>query len=302
MSDLLPPASIHLSGLLELGAYSHRGRQRSENEDAFSIPAVEAAESSLGTLLAVADGVGGRAHGKEASAEAVHYIQALYYAHTGSAVIEQRLGDSIAGVNALNLWARRRYDQQDSRYTTLIAAVIHHNLLFIANVGDSRAYLIKGKKQSIEPLTEDHSESAERARAGWGSAAPADENTGVLTRGIGFLADVEADLYEYTWEPGDYLVLMTDGLQGVPLPAIAEIVTAHPPQLAARELVNYANRLDGSDNSTVVIAHWQKIPNRRKSQTRYSRRWLALGVAMLAGILIGALGLFLVLYWITVGL
>ncbi|MEW5960220.1 MAG: protein phosphatase 2C domain-containing protein [Chloroflexota bacterium] len=249
------PATAHRPNRVGRGAHSDRGRQRSHNEDAYALPPPAADEAGHGTLLVVADGVGGLAGGAAASREAVHYLQALYYAQTGPDPLGDRLRECVQAVNLLNRAAQQRLGQTGQRLTTLVAAVVYHETIWVANVGDSRAYLIQTGDQQRRQLTEDHSfNQADSTQLTDSTGEP----SGAITQAIGLEEQCQVDIYRYQWRPGDRLILCSDGLACLTAPVMVQLVLHNSPQAAAEALVAQANKEDGSDNSTAVVVSWEK--------------------------------------------
>lgn len=139
--------------------------------------------------------------------------------------------------------------------TTLVGAVVLGRQLHVANIGDSRAYLLRG--DAISRLTEDHSFVTELVKLGRISEeeAIAHPQRNVVTRALGTQSTVEADFYEEAIQPGDMVILCTDGLWGeVSEEEMVQMVTQplHPKEMAG-ELVALANQRGGSDNITVIV-------------------------------------------------
>ena len=150
---------------VEVGSLSDPGQVRELNEDYFGTP--ETMEISLdlveqkGRLYAVADGMGGHAAGEVASWQAISTLFEEYYA-SPSAEIIKRMKMAIEAANA-ELHAQASLDQARAGMgTTLVAAVLQGDDLYVANVGDSRAYLVR--EQSVEQVTRDHSWLMNRSR------------------------------------------------------------------------------------------------------------------------------------------
>lgn len=247
---------------LQRACYSSPGRVRERNEDACSLPLPAADEARWGTLLAVADGVGGLPGGAEASLQAVWYLQALYYAQIGENDPAARLAACVEAVNALN-WLSERSGQENAQagLTTLVAAVAFEQKIWIANVGDSRAYLIQAATQERRQLTEDHSSRNQARKAGIMDDTTLDRlvaegqlSNSAITRAIGMGERCQVDSYRYAWAPGDCLVLCSDGLTELPESEMVAIALSQPPAEAARLLVERAVAIDGSDNATAAIA------------------------------------------------
>jgi protein phosphatase len=140
--------------------------------------------------------------------------------------------------------------------TTLTAAVLEGDVLVIGHVGDSRAYLLRDG--DLRQLTTDHSVIAELIAAGelTESEAELDPRRAMITRSIGIDSDVEVDVFDLDLQPGDRLLLCSDGLTTmVRDEAIASVLHAEPDrERAADALVQAANEAGGADNITVVIA------------------------------------------------
>lgn len=242
------------SQVIVLGSCSDCGTQREDNQDAYALPPVGVNEKDLGVLLVVTDGVGGRAEGRSASFDAAHYLQALYYAKSGATHLPERLRDCVEGVNALSQLWQRQHEQIGKHLTTLVAAVIQYETIWVANVGDSRAYLVTANGQFTQ-LTEDHSQEVQSRKSDLPRGITLPSN--MITKAIGLTMDAQVDLYHYTWQPGNQLLLCTDGLNALCPQIMVETILLNTPQTAAQKLVAKANKVDGSDNSTVILASWQ---------------------------------------------
>jgi protein phosphatase len=212
--------------------------------------------ATKGSLFLVADGMGGHRSGEIASRRAVdHVIRA--YMHDPAPDVAASLHRAIRSANA-SLYETATREQAGTRWgTTLVAAVVRGDELWVANVGDSRAYLLRDRQ--LQQLSRDHSWGGEAA-AGLG------ENwigRHVITRALGSRPQVEVDVYPpLALRPGDRIVLCTDGLTG-PLDeaTIGEIARRHPPQTAAEQLVRAANERDAPDNVSVIVV---AIPGLRR--------------------------------------
>jgi protein phosphatase len=243
--------------MIKWSSCSDPGKQRAQNEDACAFPLPGADETRLGTLLAIADGTGGLPGGGEASREAVQFVQALYYAAPTPDNLPDRLRQSVEQVNALNRLAQRQLAAEQGHLTTLVAAVIHADQIWVANVGDSRAYLVEAAGRQLVQLTEDHSGHVRNVKVGLVSPTDlASRESGVITRAIGLQNDCQVDIYHYTWSPGDRLVLCSDGLSHLTPEDMIAAALDDLPEEAARTLVASAVETDGSDNCTAVVAAW----------------------------------------------
>ena len=243
--------------MIRRACYSDPGKQSRLNEDACALPSLGVDEMRLGTLLAIADGTGGLPGGGQASQEAIHYLQALYYAAPSPDHLPDRLRQSVEEVNALNRLAQRQFGLEKGHLTTLVAAVIHKDQIWVANVGDSRAYLVQAASRQLHQLTEDHSGHVRNVKAGLVSEADqVSREAGVITRAIGLQDDCQVDIYHYTWNPGDRLVLCSDGLSGLTPELMISTTLENLPEKASQDLVARAIEADGSDNCTAVVAAW----------------------------------------------
>ncbi len=225
---------------LDIGAASHTGQVRSTNEDDFLVLSpLEAAEvHSRGRLLAVADGMGGVAGGAEASRTAVRSLAAAFLEARADAIPAQRLRLGFAAASRRVRELSQQVPALREMGTTLTAVNLIGSHLVLAHVGDSRCYLMRDGE--LTQLSTDH-------------AVREPEN--YLTRCIGGgQEESNPDVAELTIQPGDAVVLLTDGLWNV----VAEnqmlgILTSQPPQSAADSLLNAANASGGPDNSTVLV-------------------------------------------------
>ncbi|MDW8405701.1 PP2C family serine/threonine-protein phosphatase [Chloroflexus sp.] len=223
-------------------ARTDTGKRREINQDAYG-----SAEIGQGTLLVVCDGMGGHLAGEVASKLAVESIIAAF----------QPGEDPAEGLRQAFVVANQRVhaEGRGSMGTTAVAVFFWHNTLYVANVGDSRAYLVR--EGQIRQLTHDHSLIGDQVAAGLLTAeeARASNIRNIITRAIGHLSHVEVDLFREPLLPGDTIVLSTDGMHGLLTDEeIAAIASMHPLDVAARRLVDEANARGGPDNITVVIA------------------------------------------------
>ena len=215
--------------------------------------------TSHGRLYLVADGVGGADSGELASRLAVQTILHEYYQQPVTLSVVDRLLAAIDDANAAVYARSEQAAGGRGMATTLVAALIVGGHLLVANVGDSRAYLVRAG--GIRQLSRDHSFVARLVADGSITAEEARTHPrrNVITRGIGMEPDVEADT---AWEqlvPGDRIVLCTDGLdKHVDDAELAAIASQHRPDEAVRRLIALANERGGSDNITVAVIFVEK--------------------------------------------
>lgn len=240
---------------VKFGAKTDLGRIRENNEDKFDFfePEDLAVLATKGSFYGVADGMGGHSAGQIACELALKIIIRQYYANP-SADTHASFRRAVDEANSLIFDTAQMMTDRNGMGTTLTAAIIREDMLTIAQVGDSRAYLIRNGE--IAQISEDHSWVAEQVRIG---AMTLDEAAGspfrnIITRSIGTSSSVEPDITTHELHEGDILVLCSDGLTGHVDPM--EILNAclqHSPSIAATRLVEEANERGGRDNVTVVV-------------------------------------------------
>jgi protein phosphatase len=143
--------------------------------------------------------------------------------------------------------------------STVVLAVVRNNLVCLANVGDSPAFLIS-ELTGIEQKTEEHTHVNELVKEGkiTKEDALSHPDRGILTRAIGPKSTVEAALVDFCVEADDFLLLCSDGLtQHVEHETIKEVITQLSPQEACAKLVNLSNQNGGTDNTTCVVVSWR---------------------------------------------
>lgn len=236
------------------------GRVRPHNEDYvdYYIPPDPRQLARKGALYLVADGMGGHQAGEVASQGAVELVIGRYYSDTTHDV-GTSLVRAFRSANQ-QIHAQAQSDPSKSGMgTTLVAAVILGRKVYMANVGDSRAYRVN--KQGISQITKDHSWVGQQVRAGLLTREQARRHPqrNLVTRALGSKPAVEVDLFEGEISAGDSLLLCSDGLTGrVEDHELAAIIQEHRPQEAARLLVDLANERGGNDNISVLIVSAQE--------------------------------------------
>lgn len=243
--------------IVESSHLSDTGRRRRHNEDYVACyePTQLHEMERLGRIYVLADGVGGAAAGEVASRSAVrHVISSYTQARTGTA--SARLVHAIEAANTEVFSQNAHRNDLREMATTLVAAVIRGERLTVANVGDSRAYLVVG--QAIHQITQDHSLVAEMLREGAITSLQAETHPyrNVILRSIGSQPSVKVDVFSQRVAPHDSLVLCSDGLTRLVTDhEIAEIISGLSPFQAVRRLVDVANERGGEDNISVIAVH-----------------------------------------------
>ena len=240
---------------LEVAQLTDVGRKREHNEEnmAYVIPKDPQVMAKKGALFIVADGMGGHAAGEVASEIAVDTVSNAYY-QDDSDDIAFSLLHAIKHANALIHQRAAENMLRSGMGTTCVAAVLRGNMAYIANVGDSRAYIVRDGK--VKQVSQDHSWVAEQVRAGLltEDQARTHAQRNVITRCLGTQADVEIDVFPEQIEEKDALVLCSDGLSGlVSDDEIRRIVDQSGPQDSVYHLVQRANENGGPDNITAIV-------------------------------------------------
>ncbi len=246
---------------LDVAQLTDVGRKREHNEDnmAFVIPKDSQVMASKGAVFIVADGMGGHAAGEVASEIAVDTVSNMYYQEDSNDVAVSLL----RAIRRANTSIHQRAAENLLRTgmgTTCVAAVLRGNMAYIANVGDSRAYLFRGN--TVKQVSQDHSWVAEQVRAGLLTEEQARTHgqRNVITRCLGTQAEVDIDVFHEELREGDSLVLCTDGLSGlVSDEELQRIVEQFVPQESVYHLVERANELGGQDNITAIVVRIQEL-------------------------------------------
>jgi protein phosphatase len=231
------------------------GVKRSHNQDAFTVQKAPDREhwQRVGHLFIVADGMGGHAVGEKASAKAVQEIPLTYVKHVRdgpAAALRHAFQEANAGINAVGT----SNPEFRGLGTTATALALRDEGAWIAHVGDSRAYRIRGGQ--IQQLTYDHSYAWEMARRlGIPPEELGDVKRNVIVRSLGPDPLVQVDIEgPYPMEDGDTFVLCSDGLSNQVLPEeIGAVIGVMPLDEASRFLVELANLRGGPDNITLVV-------------------------------------------------
>ena len=233
------------------------GPQRKTNEDRMItiIPEDTQVLAQKGALFIVADGLGGHTKGDEASEMAVNALRDSYYqdANTDNgASLQAAMKHANTLVYQENM-AQSIQDEKKMMGTTCVAAVLNGDTVYVANVGDSRTYIIRDGQ--VLQISQDHTPQAEQLRAGTITEEQAQAMANnQITRCIGIHADVEVDLFQEPVQQGDILVLCTDGLnKAVSDAEIRSIVEQYTPEESVDKLIELANQQSGEDNVTAIV-------------------------------------------------
>lgn len=270
---------------LRAAAGTHPGQVYQLNQDKVFAAIRPVGTGKMGGLFIVADGMGGHQAGEVASDLAVQTIrQELAWfinsndaedtqpstpaSNSGTTTVldgpaelplQRRLRLAIEEANqSIADYSADNPDNAGNLGTTITCALIDDDVAIIANVGDSRTYLLRDEQ--LKQLTEDHSYVAQLVKEG--QLAPQDvfshPRRNVITRSLGHKPDVEVDMWAQPLIAGDRFLLCSDGLWEMVQEsgAIAEIVGgSDSPKNTVEQLILAANRAGGADNIGVVVIH-----------------------------------------------
>lgn len=227
------------------------GKVRSINQD--YLFSSSTAVGPLKNLYLVADGMGGHKAGDYASRFIVeHLVEFIRQQETSSVV--SILKDGIGHINYRLYQQSLTNPNLSGMGSTLVAAVIEQRIAYVANIGDSRLYLIR---DGIKQITKDHSYVEELVALGKLKRNSPDyqERKNIITRAVGTRDNVNIDFFEIVLKEGDFLLLCSDGLTNmVEDEQILEIIRSEGSlKEKAQNLIAAANQNGGKDNIAVVL-------------------------------------------------
>lgn len=266
---------------ISFGSRTDIGYVRDHNEDSLII---------IPPLFAVADGMGGHEAGEIASEITVNTLAELAPSHLDA----EGLTAAVEAANYNVMKAPRQGIGRDGMGTTLTAAMLEGERLLIAQVGDSRAYLLH--KGHLQQITRDHSLMADLTEAGQitPEEARVHPNRSVITRAIGSDIHMRPDIYELNVDAGDRILLCSDGLSSmISNNAIESIMRRQSDaQHCADELVTAALENGGADNVTVVVADVPGFSEVREKKRAHKSRvfYIGLAIALVAVIFAAGFG------------
>jgi len=259
-------------------AASDVGRVRTNNEDSLLIANLseyvrieKSGELSFpagagGGLFAVADGMGGAAAGEMASRIGLRMVYKEIQDNIGDTYpsdneeMEELFIDAVASANRRIFQLSREYEEYRGMGTTLTAVLALNGRMMIAQIGDSRAYLLR--RDGIRQLTRDQSLIAQRVAAGLITEEQARQHPdrNILLQALGVNESVELALQSAPLLPGDVLLLCSDGLHGhMSADEIYEtVIHADGVESACSHLIDLANRRGGPDNITAVLVQFRQ--------------------------------------------
>ncbi|KRL52679.1 protein serine threonine phosphatase [Lentilactobacillus parakefiri DSM 10551] len=241
---------------LQIAYQSSTGKVRDKNEDA-----VGAFKNQTGLILAlITDGIGGNNAGEVASQMVVTHMEEAFEATTISSLdkIETWFKTQLAKENTAIIDESNTDTRLHGMGTTIVATLIDGKQSLIANIGDSRGYVYS--RGEFTQITEDHSYVNELVKHGDITPDQAKTNPykNIITKSLGINSDSVADFKPYTAQPGDQILLCTDGLTNMVDDADIEKILSLDEELQTKcdMLISSANQNGGLDNITVLIAQY----------------------------------------------
>jgi serine/threonine protein phosphatase PrpC len=243
------------------------GRARSTNEDACSITELASGQEVdavgrdalvdvgvKGVLLALSDGMGGHQAGEVASALVMQSLAAELSHEDAHMPIHRQLEDAVQRANLVVHEAAKTADRHGMG-ATLTAVFIRGTEAYIAEVGDSRGYLLRNG--TLRQVTRDQSMVQLLVDQGVLSRDEARKAPGknVILQAVGLLPDVRVAIGRLELRRGDRLMLCSDGVSNqITDDELRQIMTDSPPREACETMIALANERGGEDNETVIVA------------------------------------------------
>ncbi len=249
--------------MMECGMFTSRGKVRENDEDSVFCSYVHSTSEGLDnsvTLGIVADGMGGGEKGEIASRFAVQTLvknvdEMVIQGDLSSEKIREVMAKSITEANDLVFKYARDHDIK-MMGTTVTAALVKVDNIYVVNIGDSRTYLIS-RNGDVKKKTKDHSYVQELVDGGYLSelAVRSHPKRNIVTRVVDGTKDAIPDFYQWQIYKGDAVVLCCDGMwEPLDDRVIAKTVSSEGAiQEMVKLLIDTANELDGSDNISAVI-------------------------------------------------
>lgn len=244
------------------GHATNVGKVRDHNEDNVAVMEKALLSGKIPLtygIYIVADGMGGHAAGEVASNLAIDAAMDVMSKTVGS--LQQMDGSQMQAIARQACLAANQavYNERTRRGsdmgTTIVAALRIGDRVAVGNIGDSRAYLINA--QAIKPITIDHSLVQRLIDTGQISPAEARAHPqrNLIYKVVGDKPTIEPDAFDVRMQPGDRLLLCSDGLwEMVEDPEIWQaVLSQQDPQLACDQLIRLANQAGGEDNITAII-------------------------------------------------
>jgi protein phosphatase len=259
----MPHTAAHMLDV-QFGQASDFGKVRKNNEDAMGsfIPASRQQARSHGYLFVVADGVGGMDLGEVASSTAVSVVADEFGKAQPGSMLISLLPRLIQRANvAVHDRTLNSNHNGHKMATTIVACALRYDQAVVSHVGDSRCYLVRNGQ--ARQITQDHTLVNEQRKMGLISTdeIASSDSRHVLIRSVGPEMFVSPDTTAVTLQPGDVLILSTDGLHDeMREPEIVSIASQKKDAAQiARELVARAVEIDGGDNTTAQVIRVRSV-------------------------------------------
>ncbi|MDR1773960.1 MAG: Stp1/IreP family PP2C-type Ser/Thr phosphatase [Clostridioides sp.] len=247
---------------MEFSSASHIGKVRKNNEDYCDGKIIDTKQGSIG-IFALADGMGGHNKGEVASYIAVSNIidflekNLVQDDNVKIDYIDDILRQAYNTVNSIIYKKSFEVEECKGMGTTLVTVVVYNKVIYVANVGDSRCYILDGKK--FDKITIDHSvvEQLVLAHVITREEAKHHPQKNQITRAVGTDNMVAVDIFKHFLKSGDVVLMATDGLTGV-----AEDFMIKETLLekigdnldnTSKDLIDLANNISGKDNISVIL-------------------------------------------------
>jgi protein phosphatase len=248
-------------------------RETNEDNGRHVSPVTPEDGPNRGTLTIVADGMGGHSSGEVASEMAVDLISHYFYADQESP-ISDALRNAVELANADIYDSSTTAEEYFGMGTTVVALVIQEGTAYVAHVGDSRLYRLRGP--DMERLTIDHSQVMELVQLGIISFEEAQnhEDKNIILRAVGTQPTVEVEMAEpFQVEVGDEFMLCSDGLCDMANDEEIRMTWVNAPDIhaAAERLIALAKERGGSDNVTVGIVRFSPDETHAASKVPVTR-------------------------------
>jgi serine/threonine protein phosphatase PrpC len=234
---------------------THTGAVRQQNQDAYSIDHLE-----NGVLVGiVCDGMGGAQAGDVASQLAVAEFLAFIRAETKHKMdfeeLKSVLKEAVSHANAAVFEQANKCREYQGMGTTLVAAAVYDQTIVVANVGDSRAYLVNAS--GIKRVTKDHSLVEDMVCRGeiTPEEARMHPQKNLITRALGSEPSVECDIFSLEFKSGEYLLLCSDGLVNIvnDQEILYEVIHGGEPENCCQRLLDMTLSRGAPDNVTTVL-------------------------------------------------
>jgi protein phosphatase len=270
MSDAAGSPSPASPIVLRLAGHTDVGQVREHNEDNFLVADLASGErnaelgsaerplAARGAVFGVCDGMGGAAAGEVASQLAVDLIFERLSAEPaprGRDELAKRLVEAVEQAGVRIFHNARNDRSHRGMGTTATIGVLMDDRLFLAQVGDSRAYIYRGNQLTL--VTRDQSLVNQLIEAGQLTEQEADsfEHNNIILQALGTAETVQVDLTYVDLRRGDTLLMCSDGLSGmIKADDLREVLSSEDePSAACRKLIDKANDAGGHDNITTIV-------------------------------------------------